>query len=646
MERISWIRNNLRDFFFLEKKEDSLYNETSYALFKIGTVLKEFFMNLLTADKISKNFTDKPVLNNISLGINEKDKIGVIGVNGTGKSTLLKILAGKEEPDEGNVVKGNDVRVEYLAQTPEFDDTYTLLENVTRAHEHVGDGWNVEGEAKAMLGKLGIVDWDMKPSKLSGGQRKRAALVRTLLTPADILILDEPTNHLDNAMAEWLEEYLNSFRGAFIMITHDRYFLDKVTNKIVEIDKGHLYTYETNYTGFLELKLEREEMELATERKKKSLYRQDLAWMMRGARARSTKQKAHIQRFEELRDREKIEETGKVEITALASRLGKKTIELSHLQKAFGEKKIVEDFTYIFLPLDRIGIVGGNGAGKSTLLKMITGVEKYDGGSIEIGPTVKIGYFAQECETMNPKQRVIDYIKEVAEYIETSEGSASASQMLERFLFSGAMQYSNIEKLSGGERRRLYLLKILMEAPNVLILDEPTNDLDIQTLRILEDYLDSFPGIVISVSHDRYFLDRVVRRIFAFEGNGQIERYEGGFTDYWNKAKAKEESLQSGKEPLEKSEPKKSKKEYKTREKKLKFTYAEQKEFDTIDADIEALEQAIEQAEKEILANAKDFVKLQEITNRKEELQQKLEEKMDRWVYLNDLAEKIQNSKG
>ena len=497
-----------------------------------------------------------------------------------------------------------------------------------------------------MLGKLGIADWDRKPSEFSGGQRKRAALVRTLLTPADILILDEPTNHLDNAMAEWLEEYLNSFRGAFIMITHDRYFLDKVTNKIVEIDKGHLYTYETNYTGFLELKLEREEMELATERKKKSLYRQDLAWMMRGARARSTKQKAHIQRFEELRDREKIEETGKVEITALASRLGKKTIELSHLQKSFGEKKIIDDFTYIFLPLDRIGIVGGNGAGKSTLLKMITGVEVYDGGSIEIGPTVKIGYFAQECETMNPKQRVIDYIKEVAEYIETSEGSASASQMLERFLFSGAMQYSNIEKLSGGERRRLYLLKVLMEAPNVLILDEPTNDLDIQTLRILEDYLDSFPGIVISVSHDRYFLDRVVRRIFAFEGNGQIQRYEGGFTDYWNKAKVKEESLQNSKEHVEKSEPKKSKKDYKTREKKLKFTYAEQKEFDTIDEDIEALEMAISQAENEILANAKDFVKLQEITNRKEELQQKLEEKMDRWVYLNDLAEQIENSKG
>lgn len=627
------------------KKGDWVYNKTSYALFQTGTVVKEFSMNLLTADKISKNFTDRAVLDNVSLGINEKDKIGVLGVNGTGKSTLLRILAGKEEPDEGKVVKGNDVRVEYLAQTPDFDDAYSLLENVTRTHEHAGDGWNVEGEAKAMLGKLGVTDWDRKPSEFSGGQRKRAALVRTLLTPADLLILDEPTNHLDNAMAEWLEEYLNSFRGAFIMITHDRYFLDKVTNKIVEIDKGHLYTYETNYTGFLELKLEREEMELATERKKKSLYRQDLAWMMRGARARSTKQKAHIQRFEELRDREKIEETGKVEITALASRLGKKTIELSNLQKSFGDKKIVDDFTYIFLPLDRIGIVGGNGAGKSTLLKMITGNEPYDSGSIEIGPTVKIGYFAQECETMDPKQRVIDYIKEVAEFIETSEGSASASQMLERFLFTGAMQYSNIEKLSGGERRRLYLLKILMEAPNVLILDEPTNDLDIQTLRILEDYLDSFPGIVICVSHDRYFLDRVVRRIFAFEGNGQIQRYEGGFTDYWNKVKDREESLQGDRKASEKAEPKKSKKEYKNREKKLKFTYAEQKEFETIDEDIAKLEEQIEQAETEILANAKDFVKLQELTEKKEDLQEQLDVKMERWVYLNDLAEQIEAEK-
>lgn len=601
-------------------------------------------MNLLTAEKISRNFTDKVVLNQVSLGINKNDKIGVIGVNGTGKSTLLKILAGKEEPDEGRVVKGNDVRIEYLAQTPEFDDKYTVLENVIKSHEHASDGWNVEGEAKVMLGKLGITDWNEKPSNLSGGQRKRAALVRTLLTPADILILDEPTNHLDNAMAEWLEDYLNRFNGAFIMITHDRYFLDKVTNKIVEIDKGNLYTYETNYSGFLELKLEREEMELATERKKKALYRQDLAWIMRGARARSTKQKAHIQRFEELRDREKIEEVKNVEITALASRLGKKTIELKDICKAFDEKILIKDFSYIFLKTDRIGIVGGNGAGKSTLLKIVTGIEQADSGSIEIGPTVKIGYFSQECEKMNGKQKVIDYIKEVAEYIETSEGSASASQMLERFLFTGAMQYSLIEKLSGGERRRLYLLKILMEAPNVLILDEPTNDLDIQTLRILEDYLDTFPGIVITVSHDRYFLDRVVRRIFAFEGNGEIRQYEGGFTDYWLKTREKEKTAVQ--RDTEVVAEKKTKKNYnKNREKKLKFTYAEQKEFETIDEDIATLEEQLDQIEKDILANAKDFVKLQELTDKKDEIQQQLDHKMERWVYLNDLAEPIQAEK-
>lgn len=601
-------------------------------------------MNLLTAEKISRNFTDKVVLNQVSLGINKNDKIGVIGVNGTGKSTLLKILAGKEELDEGRVVKGNDVRIEYLAQTPEFDDKYTVLENVIKSHEHASDGWNVEGEAKVMLGKLGITDWNEKPSNLSGGQRKRAALVRTLLTPADILILDEPTNHLDNAMAEWLEDYLNRFNGAFIMITHDRYFLDKVTNKIVEIDKGNLYTYETNYSGFLELKLEREEMELATERKKKALYRQDLAWIMRGARARSTKQKAHIQRFEELRDREKIEEVKNVEITALASRLGKKTIELKDICKAFDEKILIKDFSYIFLKTDRIGIVGGNGAGKSTLLKIVTGIEQADSGSIEIGPTVKIGYFSQECEKMNGKQKVIDYIKEVAEYIETSEGSASASQMLERFLFTGAMQYSLIEKLSGGERRRLYLLKILMEAPNVLILDEPTNDLDIQTLRILEDYLDTFPGIVITVSHDRYFLDRVVRRIFAFEGNGEIRQYEGGFTDYWLKTREKEKTAVQ--RDTEVVAEKKTKKNYnKNREKKLKFTYAEQKEFETIDEDIATLEEQLDQIEKDILANAKDFVRLQELTDKKDEIQQQLDHKMERWVYLNDLAEQIQAEK-
>ncbi|MBQ3600820.1 MAG: ABC-F family ATP-binding cassette domain-containing protein [Lachnospiraceae bacterium] len=597
-------------------------------------------MNLLTADKISKNYTEKKLLNNVSIGINEKDKIGVLGINGTGKSTLLKILAGKESPDEGTVIKGNNVRVEYLAQNPSFDDNKTILENVTGHLQHASTGWNVEGEAKAMLGKLGITDMDMKPSKMSGGQKKRAALVRTLLTPADILILDEPTNHLDNQMAEWLEGYLNSFRGAFIMITHDRYFLDKVTNKIVEIDKGQLFTYETNYTGFLQLKLEREEMAIATERKKRALYRQDLEWMMRGARARSTKQKAHIQRFEELRDREKIVEDGRVEISSVASRLGKKTIELENICKAYGDKLLIKDFSYIFLKQDRIGIVGGNGIGKSTLLKMIVGDENVDRGIITIGPTVKIGYFSQECESMNPKQKVISYIKDVAEYVETEDGSVSASQMLERFLFSGSMQYAPIEKLSGGERRRLYLLKVLMQAPNVLILDEPTNDLDIQTLRILEDYLDHFSGIVITVSHDRYFLDRVVRRIFAFEGNGLVCQYEGGFTDYWNKAKLKEQAVS------EKSlGGKEKKKNEKTREKKLKFTYMEQKEFETIDDDIAAIEEKIEVIEKDILKNAKDFVKLQELTNEKDALHSELEQKMERWVYLNDLAEQIEAGK-
>lgn len=598
-------------------------------------------MNLLIAEKISKIFTDKVLLSQVSLGINENDKIGVIGVNGTGKSTLLKILAGQEEADEGRIVKGNDVRVEFLAQTPDFDDQYSLLENVTRTREHIGDGWNVEGEAKAMLGKLGITEWDRKPSAFSGGQRKRAALVRTLLTPADLLILDEPTNHLDDAMAEWLEAYLHKFRGAFIMITHDRYFLDKVTNKIVEIDKGKLYTYETNYSGFLELKLERENMELATERKKQSLYRKDLAWIMRGARARSTKQKAHIQRFEELRDREKIQETAQVEMQAFASRLGKKTIALENISKAYGDRALIKDFNYIFLKQDRIGIVGENGAGKSTLLKMIMGEVQADAGEIAIGPTVKIGYFAQECEAMDYNQKVIDYIKEVAEYIETPEGSASASQMLERFLFTGAMQYSLIEKLSGGERRRLYLLRILMEAPNVLILDEPTNDLDIQTLRVLEDYLDSFPGIVITVSHDRYFLDRIVSRIFAFEGNGVVKQYEGGFTDYWEKAK--NQVIAVSNESGDLAGPKK--KNYKVKEKKLKFTYAEQKEYETIDMDIAELEQRIADNEKDMLTFAKDFVKLQELAEEKEKLQEQLDAKMDRWVYLTDLAEQIEAEK-
>ena len=605
-------------------------------------------MNLLILEKVSKSYTDKILFDQVSLGINEGDRIGVIGINGTGKSTLLKIIAGLEEPDEGTVTRGKKVRIEYLPQAPTFDETKTILENVVHGKKAEEEYRNLEGEAKTMLEKLGIEDINGRIDMLSGGQRKRVALVRTLLTPADILVLDEPTNHLDNGMAEWLEEYLNRLKGCFVMITHDRYFLDKVTNRIVEIDRSNLYSYTANYSKFLELKAEREEMELATERKKKSLYRQDLEWMMRGARARSTKQKAHIQRFEELRDRKVITEEASVEVNALASRLGKKTIELEHISKSFGEKKVIDDFSYIFLKNDRIGIVGPNGSGKSTLLKIITGNLEPDVGTVTIGETVKIGYFSQENEYMDENQKVIDYIRDVAEYIETNEGSITASQMLEKFLFTGAMQYSLIQKLSGGEKRRLYLLRILMDAPNVLILDEPTNDLDIKTLTILEDYLDSFPGIVITVSHDRYFLDRIVTRIFAYEGDGLIRQYEGGFTDY--KITCEERGMEMPGSILESNQVKKetgsSYEEYKkSKETKLKFTYQEQREYAGIDEVIAKLEAKIEELEAEILKQSSNYGKLNELMQQKEAAEKELEEKMERWVYLNDLAEKIEEQK-
>ena len=605
-------------------------------------------MNLLTAEKVSKSFTDKILFDKITLGINENDKIGVLGVNGTGKSTLLKIIAGKEEADEGQVVKGNQVRVEYLPQTPEFDDSLSIIENIVHGVGLHQEGWNVEGEAKAMLGKLHISEFNAKPSQLSGGQKKRAALVRALLTPCDLLILDEPTNHLDNEMSEWLEDYLKRFQGAILMVTHDRYFLDAVANHIVEIDKGNLYHYDGNYSEYLMLKTQREEMELATERKKQSLYRQDLEWMMRGARARSTKQKAHIERFLELQNREKPVEEKKVEMGSVSSRLGKQTIEIEHISRSYGEKKLMEDFSYIFLKNDRIGIVGSNGSGKSTLLKMIVGEETPDSGTITIGQTVKIGYFSQDNRALDGKQKVIDYVKEVAEYIETVDGRITASQMLEKFLFFGGMQYSNIEKLSGGEKRRLYLLRVLMSAPNILILDEPTNDLDIQTLTILEDYLDYFDGIVITVSHDRYFLDRIVRRIFAFEGNGKIRQYEGGFTDYFQKLQGNAAEMNGKtKETSVKFENKEKTKnqDWKKREEKLKFTYKEQKEYEVIDQIIADLEEKIEQLEQKIERNAKDFVKLNELMGEKAKAEQELEEKMERWVYLNDLAEKIAKEK-
>lgn len=605
-------------------------------------------MNLLNVEKMSKSFTDKILFDGVTLGISDGDKIGVIGINGTGKSTLLKIIAGLEEPDEGNVVKGKNIRVEYLAQIPVFQDDLTILENVITGKKAEEDYRNLEGEATAMLQKLGIEDDNGRIDTLSGGQKKRVALVRTLLTPAKILVLDEPTNHLDNEMAEWLEDYLNKYQGAFIMVTHDRYFLDKVTNKIVEIDKGNIYTYLANYTKFLQLKAEREDMEQATERKKRSLYRMDLEWMMRGARARSTKQKAHIQRFEELRDRKAIEKDKAVEINALSSRLGKKTVEINGISKAFGDKLLIKDFNYIMLKNDRLGIIGPNGSGKTTLLKIITGNLEPDEGSVVVGETVKIGYFSQENEYMDQSLKVIEYIRNVAEYIETGEGSASASQMLERFLFTGAMQYSLISKLSGGEKRRLYLLKVLMEAPNVLILDEPTNDLDIQTLTILEDYLDSYDGIVLTVSHDRYFLDRIVSRIFAFEGNGSINQYEGGFTDYKEACGEKETPEGKGNDAPAKSGDKGSVPpagKVKPKEVKLKFTYNEQKEFDEIDGVIAGLEDNIAEIESEMAKEASNYSKLNELMTQKEALEKQLEEKMNRWVYLNDLAEQIENAK-
>lgn len=606
-------------------------------------------MNVLNVENVSKVYGDKVLLDQVCLGINEGDKLGVIGVNGCGKSTFLKMIAGISGVDSGNIIKRNQSSIAYLAQTMEFSMDDTVMSYVTKDKVSSNPNWNIEAEAKTILNRLHIYDPEGRLATMSGGEQKRVALARTLLAPADILVLDEPTNHLDSGMVRWLEEYLIKYKGILIMVTHDRYFLDRVTNKIVEIDKGKLYTYEANYSGFLELKQARMEQEAASYRKVQSVLRTEIEWVRRGAQARSTKQKARLERFQEMQTMKAPEQDKQVEMDSVASRMGKKTLEIDHISKSYGNKKIISDFTYYTIRNERIGIIGENGCGKTTLLRIILGLEPADSGTVTIGETIKIGYFSQMVEDMNPEERVIDYVKNVAEYIRTSKGTTSASQMCERFLFGPETQYNPIGKLSGGERRRLYLLKVLMGAPNVLILDEPTNDLDITTLAILEDYLDAFEGIVITVSHDRYFLDRVVNRIFAFEGNGIITQYEGGYTDYYEKALASGKLVDSMAAPVKETDREKkpdSRSTWKNnREEKIKFTYKEQREYETIDADIAELEEKIAAIDVAMGEAVSDYNKLTELSTEKEELEQQLEEKMDRWVYLNDLAERIENAK-
>ena len=608
-------------------------------------------MNLLTIKNFSKSITDKVLFTDTDFSVNEGEKIGVIGVNGTGKSTLLKIISGITDTDNGEVVKANKVKIKYLPQNPDFPEGITIYDYVISLNANEHNQWNVEGEAKNILNILGFNDYNQVVDKLSGGQRKRVALAATLLSDCDILVLDEPTNHLDSYMSAWLEDYLKKSKAALVMVTHDRYFLDRVCNSIAEIDGGKVYRYTGGYEKFLEEKALREEIAVASERKRQSILRVELEWIRRGARARSTKQKAHIQRYEALRDMEAPRETEKLQMSSASSRLGNKTIELNGISKKYGSRTIISDFSYIFLADDRIGIVGENGCGKSTLMKIITGETAPDSGTVDIGQTVKIGYFSQENEYLPEDMKVIDYIRDTAEFVQTEDGTLSAVKMLERFLFNSTLQYQMIGRLSGGEKRRLYLLKILMEAPNVLILDEPTNDLDISTMMILEDYLDSFNGIVISVSHDRYFLNRMANRIFAYEkdevtGDTTIKQYEGNYDDYIEKSgvdpyninlrknESKQDSANAQEKPKENVKPKST---------KLKMSYNEQREFEHIDEDIAALEEKIEKLEQDITASATDFVKLNQFTKEKEAAELMLAEKMERWVYLNDLNDRINN---
>ena len=624
-------------------------------------------MNILNIEHVSKLYGDKWIFDDISCGIQEGEKIGIIGINGTGKTTLLRILTGAEEPDRGQVVRQNGLKIAVLTQNNDFPEEETVLSYTASAIRQ--EEWDADNEAKSMLNTLGLTDHAQKLSGLSGGQKKRAALARTLLTPSDVLVLDEPTNHLDEEMIRWLEQYLKRYRGTVILVTHDRYFLDQVTNRILEISRGKLYSYEANYSRFLELKAQREEMELAAERKRQSILRMELSWAARGCRARSTKQRARLERLEALKAGRAPEFDKEVELDSVETRMGKKTIELHGVSKSYGDKNIVEDFSYIFLKNQTVAFVGPNGCGKSTLLKIIAGQLEPDSGTVELGETIRLGYFAQEIPDLDESQRVIDYVKDIAEYIPTREGRISASQMLERFLFTPDMQYAPIGKLSGGEKRRLYLLSVLQAAPNVLVMDEVSNELDIPTLAVLEDYLNSFIGIVILVSHDRYFLDNTVDRIFAFDGDGHFRQYEGGYTDYMDKSGLavgkQEDTGASGGKNAGKSGGKRradtgentdagegpggaGKKRGSYRQpgrEKLRFSFAEQKEYETIDDDIAALEEKMQTIDAEIAKNATDFVKLNEWMQEKETTQKQLDEKTERWVYLNDLAERIEAQK-
>ncbi len=592
-------------------------------------------MNIINIEHISKIFGGKTIFEDASCGVQEGEKAGIIGLNGTGKTTLLRLVAGLEMPDEGQIITQNGIRMAYLSQTPQFGEEETVS-----SWAFTGDP-NVDWKVQSNLNELGITDWEARIDTLSGGQKKRTAMAKVLADSFDVLLLDEPTNHLDQEMIGWLEEYLKAFRGTILMVTHDRYFLDKVTNRILEIDDGKIFSYEAGYSGFLEQKAAREEMELASERKRRSVLRMELEWAKRGCRARTTKQKARLERLEALKNQTGpvAEETARID--SVETRMGKKTVELHHVSKAYGEQILIRDFDYIFLKNQKVGIVGPNGCGKSTLLKIIAGQTEPDEGQVEVGETVRIAYFSQELPQMDIKQRVIDYVKDIGEYVQTKEGRITASQMLERFLFTPEMQYSPVEKLSGGEKKRLYLLGILQSNPNFLVLDECTNDLDIPTMTILEDYLSSFTGIVVTVSHDRYFLDNVADRIFEFSGNGTLTQYEGGYTDYIQARGQAVPDVKAGAGSDRKAEAGKEKDWKKPRSTKLKFSYKEQREYETIDEDIAALEEKIEKLDADIMANATNSVKLKELMEEKDRVQEELDEKMERWVYLTELAEKI-----